>query len=53
MKQQIKLTLKEVATLAIDRLISQGELVNKRTDVDWYFDTWKLSDGYIVISQED
>ena len=53
MKQQIKLTLEEVATLAVERLIDQGKLDNKITQVDWHFDSWNLKKGYLTMSQED
>jgi hypothetical protein len=53
MKHQLKLSLEEVIKLAIERLIEQGKLSSVATHVDWHFNTWKISDGYVVISQED
>ena len=52
MKQQIKLTLDELCTLAVERLIDKGNLNNTSTYVDWHFDTWRLKDGYVIVSQE-
>ena len=53
MKQQIKLTLEEIATLAAERLVDQHKLNNDTaTYVDWHFDTWNLKNGYVLISQE-
>lgn len=53
MKRQMKVTLDELVNLAVERLIAQGKLDSGITDVDWHFDTWRLKDGYVIISQED
>ena len=53
MQNQIKLSLEELATLAIERLISKGKLDSGLTDIDWHFNNWKLSSSYAILSQED
>jgi hypothetical protein len=53
MKNQVMLSLKELATLAVERLIEQGRLDNVGTTVDWYLSHWTPEKGYVVLSQED
>lgn len=53
MKQQLKLTLEELVTLASERLVEQGKLKNNTVaDITLHFDTYALEEGYVVISQE-
>ena len=53
MEYQIKLTLRELTTLAAERLIEQGKLKDGHTNADWRFNYLSLIDSYIVFSQED
>ena len=53
MKNSITLTLEEILNLAVNELVHQGKLENKRTYVDWKFNNYKPKDSIVFLSQED
>ena len=53
MKKQIELSLSELVTLAIERLVELNKLDVAETDVEWNLSLWTPQRGYVVISQED
>lgn len=53
MKKQIELSLSELVTLAIERLIELKKLDVAETEVEWNLSQWTPQKGYVIISQED
>lgn len=53
MKNQVKLSLEELATLAAERLIEQGKLNSIGTTAEWHISQWTPEESYVILSQED